>query len=145
MASNAENVSIWWRHQIHVLLNCYELDPLNSIFVRFHTSQRFFNHEIASKMWSGEYQGFLFKPCYVRETDGPWRRHQMETFSVLLDIFARNSLVTGEFPSYRPEARSFDIFFDLRLNKWLSKQSWCWWFETPTGHKKLQLMHEAWL
>ena len=26
--------------------------------------------------------------------------------------------------------RSFDIFFDLRLNKRLSKQSWSWWFET---------------
>ena len=27
--------------------------------------------------------------------------------------------------------RSFDVFFDLHLNKQLSKQSWCWWFETP--------------
>ena len=27
---------------------------------------------------------------------------------------------------------SFDIFFDLCLNKRLSKQSWAWWFETPT-------------
>ena len=26
--------------------------------------------------------------------------------------------------------RSFDVFFDLRLNKRLSKQSWSWWFET---------------
>ena len=30
----------------------------------------------------------------------------------------------------RPVTRSFDIFFDLRLNKRLSKQSWGWWFET---------------
>ena len=29
-----------------------------------------------------------------------------------------------------PVTRSFDIFFDLRLNKRLSKQSWCWWYET---------------
>ena len=28
--------------------------------------------------------------------------------------------------------RSFDIFFDLRLNTRLSKQSWGWWFETPS-------------
>ena len=27
--------------------------------------------------------------------------------------------------------RSFDVFFDLRLNKRLSKQSRRWWFETP--------------
>ena len=37
----------------------------------------------------------------------------------------------GEFPAQRPVTRSFDVFFDLRLNKRLSKQSWGWWFETP--------------
>ena len=31
--------------------------------------------------------------------------------------------VPGEFPAKRPVTRSFDIFFDLRLNKRLSKQS----------------------
>ena len=36
------------------------------------------------------------------------------------------------FPSQRPATRSFDVFFDLRLNKHLSKQSWGWWFETPS-------------
>ena len=29
----------------------------------------------------------------------------------------------GEFPTQRPVPRSFDVFFDLRLNKRLSKQS----------------------
>ena len=33
-------------------------------------------------------------------------------------------------PHKRPVTRSFDVFFDLRLNKWLSKQSWGWWFVT---------------
>ena len=37
----------------------------------------------------------------------------------------------GEFPAQRPVTRSFDVFFDLRLNKRLSKQPWGWWFETP--------------
>ena len=36
----------------------------------------------------------------------------------------------GEFPPQRPVTRSFDVFFDLRLNKRLSKQPWGWWFET---------------
>ena len=36
----------------------------------------------------------------------------------------------GEFPAQRPVTRSFDVFFDLHLNKRLSKQSWGWWFET---------------
>ena len=39
---------------------------------------------------------------------------------------------SGEFPAQRPVTRSFDVFFDLRLNKRLSKQPWGWWFETPS-------------
>ena len=61
-----------------------------------------------------------------------WWRHQMETFSAVLAICAGNSPVPGEFPAQRPVTRSFDVFFDLRLNKRLSKQSWGWWFETPS-------------
>ena len=38
----------------------------------------------------------------------------------------------GEFPAQRPVTRSFDVFSDLRLNTPLSKQSWGWWFETPS-------------
>ena len=61
-----------------------------------------------------------------------WWRHQMETFSALglLAICAENSPVPGEFPAQGPVTRSFGVFFDLRLNKRLSKQSWGWWFET---------------
>ena len=59
-----------------------------------------------------------------------WWRHQMETFSALLAICAGNSPVPGEFPTQRPVTRSFDDFFDLRLNKRLSKQWRGWWFET---------------
>ena len=54
----------------------------------------------------------------------------METFSVLLAIRAGNSPVTGEFSTHRPVTRGFDVFFDLRPNKRLSKQSRGWWFET---------------
>ena len=36
----------------------------------------------------------------------------------------------GEFPTQRPVTRSFDDFFDVRLNKRLSKHSSGWWFET---------------
>ena len=61
-----------------------------------------------------------------------WWRHQMETFSALLALWAGNSPVPGEFLAQRPVTRSFDVFFDLRLNKHLSKQSLGWWFETPS-------------
>ena len=36
-------------------------------------------------------------------------------------------------PSLRSVTRSFDVFFDLCLNKLLSKKSWGWWFETPSS------------
>ena len=62
----------------------------------------------------------------------PWWRHQMETFSALLAICAENSPVPGEFPTQRPVTRSFDVYFDLRPDKRLSKQSWGWWFETQS-------------
>ena len=64
----------------------------------------------------------------------PWWRYQMETFSALLALCAGNSPspVPGEFLTQRPVTRSFDVFIDLRLNKRLSKQSWGWWFETPS-------------
>ena len=61
-----------------------------------------------------------------------WWRHQMETFSALLAFSAGNSPVTIEFPSQRPVTRSFDIFFDLRLNQQLSKQWRRRRFETPS-------------
>ena len=47
-----------------------------------------------------------------------------------------NGNICGEFTGLRRIPRKkasnteFDIFFDLRLNKRLSKQSWGWWFET---------------
>ena len=48
-------------------------------------------------------------------------------------------------PAQRPVTRSFDIFFHLRLNKRLSKQSWGWWFETLSRllwrHSKALWMH----
>ena len=56
----------------------------------------------------------------------------METFSALLAICAGNSPVPGEFPTQRPVTQSFDVFFDLRPNKQLSKQWWGWWFGTQS-------------
>ena len=70
-------------------------------------------------------------PYFGSKYQKSWWCHQMETFSAYLAICAGNSPVPGEFPTQRPVTRSFDVFFDLRLNKRLSKQPWGWWFETP--------------
>ena len=40
--------------------------------------------------------------------------------------FVREFTGPSEFPTQRPVTRSFDVFFDLRLNKRLSKQPWGW-------------------
>ena len=53
-------------------------------------------------------------------------RHQVGTFSELLALCEGNPPITGGFPSQRLVTRSFDVFFDLRLNKRLSKT-----IETP--------------
>ena len=61
-----------------------------------------------------------FQPCiYCQKTPGlPMMTSPNE------NIFRVTShLGTGEFPARRPVTRSFDVFFDLRLNKRLSKQS----------------------
>ena len=55
----------------------------------------------------------------------------MEAFSALLAFSAGNLPVPGEFPSQRPVTQSFDVLFDLCLNK-RGKQSWGWWFETTS-------------
>ena len=66
----------------------------------------------------------------ILENKSTWWRHQMERFSASLALCAGNSPITGEFPAQRPVPRSFAVFFDLRLNKRLSKQPWGWRFET---------------
>ena len=54
------------------------------------------------------------------------------------NIFRITGPLCGEFTGHRwilpqrPVTWSFDVFFDLPLNKRLSKQSRRWWFETPS-------------
>ena len=53
-------------------------------------------------------------------------------------IFRVTGPLFGEFtghwwiPLTKAETRSLDVFFDLCQSKRLSKQSWGWWFETPS-------------
>ena len=86
------------------------------------------NHQISTVLANTSW--ILQLVMHFRRT---WCRRQMETFSALLAICAGNSPVTGEFPAQRPATRSFDVFFDRRMDKQLSKQSWGWWFDTPSG------------
>ena len=62
-------------------------------------------------------------PVAWRPSQISWWRHQMETFSALLVLCARNSPVTGEFPPQRPVTRSFDVFFICAwINGWVNNR-----------------------
>ena len=54
--------------------------------------------------------------------------------------FVREFTGPGEFPTQRPVTRSFDVFFDLRLNKRLSKQPWGWVNNRHRGHYDVNVM-----
>ena len=117
---------------------------------RFHKELHVFGYytfKITTTMTRGQYLSTLYACCFhqcalaleksaysvltpLKQSCRTWWRHQMETFSALLAICAGNSPVPGEFPAQRSVTRSFYVFFDLRPNKRLSKQSWGWWFET---------------
>ena len=51
----------------------------------------------------------------------------------VIGLLCEEFTVTGEFPSQRPATRNFDVFFDLHMNKRLSKQPRRQWFETSSS------------
>ena len=70
------------------------------------------------------------------------------------NIFRVTGLLWGEFTGHwwpvdpphkvqRPVTRGFDVFFDLCLNKRLSKQLRCRWFETPYVMAGQELAHHC--
>ena len=66
------------------------------------------------------------------------------------NIFRVTGPLCGEFTGHRwipltkaSDARSLDVFSDLCLNKRLSKQSWSWWFETPSCHYDVIVMYSV--
>ena len=98
--------------------------------------------------WSGIYQNIDWSGLVLdvsRSAISLFRGGRISTFTIFWihdDVirwkhFPRNwPFVRGihrgpvNSPHKWPVTQSFDVFFDLRLNKRLSKQSWGWWFET---------------
>ena len=70
------------------------------------------------------------------------------------NIFRVTGPLCGEFigPQWNPLTNGSDVFFDLRLNKRLSKHSRRWWFETPSrslwrhcnADNRITLQIESW-
>ena len=124
---NAENISIWWR-----LLTAAE------------------EHYVLTPKWDVFYCKLICGSVSPLCTE--WRHSNgLRDLAICLGaVKQRITMMTssignicrvtghlcGEFtglrwiPRIKAVTQSFDIFFDLRLNKRLSKQWWCWWFET---------------
>ena len=86
------------------------------------------NKWLSEQSWNWRFETpsrSLSRHCNVVANDwqASWWRHQMAIFSALPSLCAGNSSVTGEFSSQRPVTLSFDVLFDLHLNKRLSEQS----------------------
>ena len=116
-ASDAEYVSIWWRHHDIQHLSCWIYSRNNKMMITFYA---------------------ISQP---RDDTGTWSRRAKTCFMItssngsifrVTGLCAGNSPVTGEFPALRPVTRSFDVLFDMRLDKRLSKQSCGWWFKTSS-------------
>ena len=119
------------------------ISPISYRRVRYQTIQNYVDLRLTKAIW----YKFINHPSAMRLIEWgkivslmwlsakhiySWWRHPMETFSAFQALCRGNSPVTGGFPAQRPVTRSFDAFFDLHLNKGLSKQSWGWWFEMPS-------------
>ena len=61
-----------------------------------------------------------------------WWHHQKGNIFRITDPLCGKFIGHRWIPPQRPVSRSFDVFFDLRLNKRFSKQSGRRWFETKS-------------
>ena len=74
-------------------------------------------------------------PCHLASTScvfpfTSWWHHQMEEFSRFTGPLCGDFTGARWIPLTKASDPSFDVLFDLCLNKRLSKVSWGWWFET---------------
>ena len=118
----------WWKEDVTPVLTHWSsvfLAPTHRYIDSYLVSNNILLHDIITQILS------QLTSCRML-IQLAWWRHQMKTFSAPLALCVGNPPVTVASPSQRPVARGFDVFFDLRLNKRLSKHSRCQWFETPS-------------
>ena len=91
--------------------------------------------ELPGDHWAGRNRSTQRSPQHEPHVATRWLRHDDV---IKGNIFRVTGHLCGEFigPRWIPRTKAIDaeldILFDLRLNKRLSKQSWGWWFETPS-------------
>ena len=82
---------------------------------RFHVEEE--SHYLNHQQSSSSVHISVYMPVQIDSPMASWNGN----ISALLTLCERNPPVTSGFPPQRPVVRSFDIFFDMRLNKRLSK------------------------
>ena len=74
--------------------------------------------------------------CYCSGETNPAKTKKLTGFRPLdisLKVMVHDDVIRWKyFPRYWPLMQSFGVLFGLCLNKRSSKQSWGWWFETPS-------------
>ena len=121
----SENVSIWWRHHGNTnslntemerssfWLPCSSLETLQASF-------QVTNDDHGSK--SDDLPFLCIMENMARNIQG----NETHDDVIKWKHFPRN------WPLKASAVELWCFLFDLRLNKWLSKHSWGWWFETPS-------------
>ena len=111
----------WWRHYSGNGARGHEY-----IWTLKHTES-----SLVFLVWSGVSMIEL-NQYHASEYNQSWKDGRWKHFRVTGHLCGE---FTGQrwIPRTKANARRFDVFFDLRRNKRLSKQWWGWWFETPSG------------
>ena len=106
-----------WTHKLHLIPRPYGRAMSCLLWVFFQYIPQDIESALCINQGRISYGNlFLIASGKLGRISSRWH-HQMETFSAVLALCAGNSPVTGEFLAQKLVTRSFDVFFDLRLNQ----------------------------
>ena len=114
----------------------YHIFHITSVFISIYHVSVFVAQVISALKSNGCYSiaysnlfGFTDNiPKMIRVHDDVIKRKYFPPYWPFVGEFTSHQWI----PSQKPVTWSFAVFFDLRLNKPLKKQSWGWWIEMPS-------------
>ena len=129
------NITIQWRQDMPL---GWSLDSL--LMLTSNETSKGNTGGYLSVTQSNDFYSWVNKSCVDKFVQWYNNGSNGHLFYVGVDLMMRRSMLPihddvikwKHFPRYWPFVRGFDVFFDLRPDKRLSKQSRGWWFETPS-------------
>ena len=134
MASNAENVSIWWRHHVNLeKISERAIGASNYVEVLLITDKDWLKifQECGFKRNMEEWRSSILRNAVILNYDDVIK---LKLFSALLALCARNPLVIGKFPSQRASYEDFDVSL-----LWVCKS--CYLSCRMTGDLRVHCVH----